>query len=45
MINQDGSIFCDARVIKEDEKKFRIETMTMEGWNEFEKLYSQMIDK
>jgi len=40
MINQDGTIFCDARVIKEGEKKYRIEYMTMTGWNEFENLFS-----
>lgn len=45
MINQDGSIFCEARVIKEDEKKFRIEYLTTEGWNIFENLYSQFIDE
>ena len=43
MINQDGSIFCEARVIKEDEKKYKIEYLTMTGWNEFENLYCQFI--
>lgn len=43
MINQDGSIFPEARVIKEDEKKWRIEYLTMTGWNEFEKLYSDFL--
>ena len=45
MINQDGSIFCEARVIKEDDKKFKIEYMTMTGWNEFENLYCKFIDE
>ena len=45
MINQDGSIFCEARVIKEDDKKFKIEYMTMTGWNEFENLYGKFIDE
>ena len=45
MLNQDGSIFCEARVIKEDEKKFKIEYLTMTGWNEFENLYGQFIDE
>ena len=44
MINQDGSIFCESRVIKEDDKKYRIEELTMDGWNEFENLYSQIIN-
>lgn len=45
MINQDGSIFCEARIIKEDEKKYRIEYMTNSGWDEFEKLYCKFIDE
>jgi len=45
MINQDGSIFCEARVIKEDENKFKIEYMTMRGWNEFENFYCDFIDE
>ena len=44
MINQDGSIFCEARVIKEDEKAYKIEYMTNEGWNQFEQLYCEFID-
>lgn len=44
MVNQDGSIFCEARVIKEDDKKFKIEYMTMAGWNEFENLYSKFLE-
>jgi hypothetical protein len=43
MINQDGSIFCEARVIKKDEKKYKIEYLTMAGWIEFENLYCQFI--
>ncbi len=45
MINQDGSIFCEARVIKEDEKRYLIEYLTMTGWNEFESLYCQFVDE
>ena len=45
MINQDGSIFCEARVIKESEKEYKIEHMTMEGWNEFENFYGQFMDE
>lgn len=44
MINQDGSIFCEARIIKEDENKFRIEYLTSEGWNQFEQFYSQFLE-
>lgn len=44
MINQDGSLFCEARVIKEDEKKFRIEYMTNEAWNQFENDYFDFLD-
>ena len=45
MINEDGSIFCEARVIKEDEKKYKIEYLTMSGWNEFESIYCQLISE
>ena len=45
MINQDGSIFCEARVIKLSEKEYRIEYITMEGWNEFENLFCQFMDE
>ncbi len=45
MINQDGSLFCEARVIKEDEKQYRIEYMTNVAWNEFENDYCNFIDE
>ncbi len=45
MINQDGSIFCEARVIKISEKEYKIEYMTMAGWNEFENLFHQFMDE
>lgn len=44
MVNQNGSLCYDYRVIKLEDKKFLIETMTMEGFNQFEKLYSQFIN-
>lgn len=44
MINQDGSLFCEARVIKEDDKKFRIEYLTNTGWNEFEEKYLNFLE-
>lgn len=45
LINQDGSIFCESRVIKLDEKKFNIEYMTKGAWNDFESYYCQFIDE
>gem|GEM_PF-2292827 len=44
MINQDGSLFCEARVIKQEENKYLIEYLTNEGWNKFENLYSENLD-
>jgi hypothetical protein len=45
MKNEDGSIFCEARVIKESQNKYRIEYMTMQAWNEFEKLYEKFTNE
>lgn len=45
MVNQDGSLFCEARIIKQDEKKYLIEYLTNEGWNKFENLYCQFVDE
>jgi len=45
MINEDGSICFDYRVIKEDEKQYLIEEMTTRAYNEFEKLYLQFINE
>jgi len=39
MVNEDGSLCADYRVIKEDDKKFRIETLTPTGYNELEQYY------
>ena len=44
MLNQDGSIFCEARVVKEGEKQFRIECLTTAGWNEFESLLQAQLE-
>lgn len=44
MVNKDGSIFYDARVIKEDHDKFRIEYMSMSAFYDFEKKYSELIN-
>jgi hypothetical protein len=45
MINQDGSLFCEARVIKENEKQYKIEYMTNTAWNEFENDYCAFIEE
>lgn len=45
MVNQDGSLFCDARVIKLEEKKYLIEYLRSDGWNKFENLYCQFLDE
>lgn len=44
MVNQDGSLFCENRIIKEGDKQFRIEYMTTTGWNEFEKYFESFLD-
>ena len=43
MLNEDGSLFCEAKVIKESANEFRIEYISMDGWNEFEKLYTSKL--
>ena len=45
MVNQDGSLFCESRIIKQEEKKYLIEYLTNEGWNKFENLYIQFLNK
>lgn len=45
MINQDGSLFSEARIIKQHENKYLIEYLTNEGWDKFENLYCQFIDE
>ena len=45
MINQNGSIFCDARIIKESDNSFRIEYMTNDAWNNFEMLVRKFINE
>ena len=45
MVNQDGSLFCEARIIKQDEKKYLIEYLTNDGWNKFENLYCQNLEE
>ena len=36
MIQQNGTLFCDARIIKEDENKYRIEYLIGNGYDIFE---------
>lgn len=45
MINQDGSIFAEYRIIKVDNDTYRIECLTMEGWNQFENYYREFINE
>ena len=44
MVNQDGSLFCEARVIKKEEN-YLIEYLTNSGWNKFENLYCNFLDE
>lgn len=44
MLNQDGTLFCEARVIKENENEYLIEYLSTEGWNKFEELYLEQIN-
>ena len=44
LINQDGSIFWESRVLKLDENKFLIEHLTNEGCRVFENEYRALID-
>jgi hypothetical protein len=43
MINEDGSLFFDARIIKEYTNKYKIEYLTMSGYNEFENKYCEYL--
>ena len=45
LINKDGSIFCEARVIKENDKKFKIEWLTSSGYSEFEDFYLKFLEE
>ena len=42
MINKNGSIFWEARVIKKSETSYRIEYLTSEGYSHFENTYNQI---
>jgi hypothetical protein len=43
MVNQDGSIFADARVIKESENQFKIEYMSNQGSRDFYREYENAL--
>lgn len=43
MVNEDGSLFCEAKIIKDAEKAYRIEYMTNEAYNKFEQKYCELI--
>jgi hypothetical protein len=45
MVNQDGSLFCEARIIKQDSNKYLIEYLTDEGWDMFENFYTKFIEE
>ena len=42
MVNQDGSLCFDFRVVKVAENQFKVESMTLQGINEFENLFRQL---
>lgn len=44
LVNQDGSLHFDSRVIKENDDKFLIETLTMKAYNYFEREYSKNLN-
>ena len=44
MLNPDGSIYAEQRIIKDENNRYRIEFLTMEGWNEYERYYSEFIN-
>lgn len=43
LLNEDGSFCFDYRVIKESENKFKIETMAMKAYNDFESFYLELL--
>lgn len=44
MINEDGSLFCEARIIKEAYDCYRIEYMILSAWSEFESWYGEFLN-
>lgn len=45
MLNQDGSIYWEARIIKEDADKYRIEWLPISSVNEFEANYIKYMEE
>lgn len=45
MVNQNGNLEPEYRIIKEADKKYRIESLTTAGYNEFEQFYGKFIDE
>lgn len=43
MVNEDGSLFYDAKIIKLSDNQYRIEYMSMRAFNQFEKKYCELI--
>ena len=44
MINENGSLFCESRVIKAGDKKYRIEHLSNEAYNIFENKFIELIE-
>ena len=44
MINEDGSLNFESRIIKIDNEKYKIEYLTSEGYRNFESQYSKEIN-
>jgi len=43
MVNEDGSLFYEAKIIKDSDNAYRIEYMTMEAYNKFEQKYGELV--
>lgn len=43
MVNEDGSLFYEAKIIKDADNAYRIEYMTMEAYNKFEQKYGELV--
>lgn len=44
MVNEDGGLFFESRIIKIEDNKFKIEHLTNSAYNDFEKKYNELID-
>ena len=44
MVNENNTIYYDARIIKESEDVFRIEYMTNQGFRNFEAFYCEFLE-